>query len=127
VPQVLLNAEVAELVKRVAFGEDAQQQVVQKTLEYVERFRKYNNIQARLRGLPSANRAGSSLLIFANVQAITSIRETLQSKELSQYELAALANLCLDSVEEAKALIPTLADGRFEDENEVPPPPLAPP
>ena len=120
---MLLNAEVAELVKRVAFGEDAQQQVVQKTLEYVERFRKYNNIQARLRGLPSVNRAVLFLLIVANVQAITSIRETLQSKELSQYELAALANLCLDSVEEAKALIPTLADGRFEDENEVPPPP----
>ena len=40
----LMNAEVHELVKSVQFGEDSQQEVVDKTLQYVERFRKYKNL-----------------------------------------------------------------------------------
>eukprot|EP01051_Picozoa_sp_SAG22_P018278 SAG22_NODE_3033_length_2010_cov_1.672423_4_plen_95_part_00 len=55
--------------------------MVGKTLEYVEQFRKYNN-----------------------TQALEGIREKLDTKGLSQYELGALANLCLDSVEEAKCV-----------------------
>lgn len=36
-----------------------------------------------------------------------------------QYEVAALANLCLSTAEEAKTLIPTLGDQRFQDEEEA--------
>ena len=37
----------------------------------------------------------------------------------SQYEVASLANLCLSDVAEAKRLVPTLADGRFDGEEEA--------
>jgi hypothetical protein len=37
----------------------------------------------------------------------------------SQYEVASLANLCLSDVAEAKKLVPTLADGRFDGEEEA--------
>ena len=37
----------------------------------------------------------------------------------SQYEVASLANLCLSDVAEAKRLVPTLADGRFDGGEEV--------
>lgn len=33
--------------------------------------------------------------------------------------MASLANLCLSDVEEAKKLVPTLGDSRFEDEEEA--------
>lgn len=39
----------------------------------------------------------------------------LMQKKLHKFELAALANLCPETPEEAKALIPSL-EGRFEDE-----------
>lgn len=39
----------------------------------------------------------------------------LQSKKLHKFEVASLANLCPETPEEAKALIPSL-EGRFEDE-----------
>lgn len=37
-------------------------------------------------------------------------------KKLHKFELAAIANLCPETVEEAKSLIPSL-EGRFEDED----------
>lgn len=37
----------------------------------------------------------------------------------AQYEVASLANLCLSDVNEAKKLVPTLGDGRFEGEEEA--------
>ncbi|CAK1580283.1 unnamed protein product [Parnassius mnemosyne] len=42
-------------------------------------------------------------------------RVLLQSKKLHKFEVASLANLCPETPEEAKALIPSL-EGRFEDE-----------
>ena len=36
-------------------------------------------------------------------------------KKLHRFELAALANLCPETAEEAKALVPSL-EGRFEDD-----------
>jgi len=60
----LMNAEVHELVKSVQFGEDSQQEVVDKTLQYVERFRKYKNLyaQPRSRPWPPPPRAARSCL-----------------------------------------------------------------
>lgn len=40
----------------------------------------------------------------------------LMQKKLHKFELAALANLCPETTEEAKSLIPSL-EGRFEDED----------
>ena len=39
----------------------------------------------------------------------------LMQKKLHKFELAAIANLCPETTEEAKSLIPSL-EGRFEDE-----------
>ncbi|KAF2976957.1 hypothetical protein EK904_008143 [Melospiza melodia maxima] len=41
--------------------------------------------------------------------------QELSEKKLHKFELACLANLCPETAEEAKALIPSL-EGRFEDE-----------
>ena len=54
---------------------------------------------------------------FSN--SVTTIRASLESKGMSQYEVASLANLCLSDVDEAKKLVPTLGDRRFEDEEEA--------
>ena len=54
-----------------------------KTLNYCERFSK-----------------------FKNRATIKAIRELLNQKKLHKFELAALANLCPETPEEAKALIP---------------------
>jgi len=42
-------------------------------------------------------------------------RFQLTQKKLHKFELAALANLCPESAEEAKSLIPSL-EGRFDEE-----------
>ena len=54
-----------------------------KTLKYTQRFAK-----------------------FRNRETIASIRSLLMSKKLHKFELAALANLCPESPEEARSLIP---------------------
>ncbi|CAL8147658.1 unnamed protein product [Orchesella dallaii] len=50
-----------------------------------------------------------------NNDAITRVRTLLMQKKLHKFELVSLANLCPETAEEAKALIPSL-EGRFEDE-----------
>ncbi|KAI9560112.1 DNA-directed RNA polymerase II subunit RPB4 isoform X2 [Daphnia magna] len=75
-------------------AEDEQElsEVFMKTLNYTQRFSK-----------------------FKNRETIAAIRSLLMQKKLHKFELAALANLCPESPEEAKSLIPSL-EGRFEDE-----------
>lgn len=52
---------------------------------------------------------------FKNKETIASVRSMLAQKKLHKFELASLANLCPETPEEAKALIPSLV-GRFEDD-----------
>jgi len=52
---------------------------------------------------------------FRNRETIASIRTLLMQKKLHKFELAALANLCPESAEEARSLIPSL-EGRFSEE-----------
>ncbi|ESO92732.1 hypothetical protein LOTGIDRAFT_190227 [Lottia gigantea] len=52
---------------------------------------------------------------FKNRETIAAVRSLLMQKKLHKFELAALANLCPESADEAKSLIPSL-EGRFEDE-----------
>ncbi|XP_005110952.1 DNA-directed RNA polymerase II subunit RPB4 [Aplysia californica] len=72
--------------------EQEQSEVFIKTLNYCVRFSK-----------------------FKNRETITAVRSSLMQKKLHKFELAALANLCPETSEEAKSLVPSL-DGRFEDE-----------
>jgi len=52
---------------------------------------------------------------FKNTESIVALRRLLNDKKLHQFELAALANLCPETADEAKSLIPSL-EGRFNDE-----------
>ncbi|XP_039753663.1 DNA-directed RNA polymerase II subunit Rpb4 isoform X1 [Pararge aegeria] len=96
--ETLLISEVDMLLEhRKAQNESAEEEqefseVFMKTLTYTNMFKK-----------------------FKNKETITAIRNLLQSKKLHKFEIASLANLCPETPEEAKALIPSL-EGRFEDE-----------
>ena len=123
--------------------------MVEKTLQYVERFRKYKNLCASppspppVAARPCAARAQLRRAVDADRNAVTTIRSSLETKGMvrrpprrplraggarsragfacpqAQYEVASLANLCLSDVNEAKKLVPTLGDGRFEGEEEA--------
>merc|ERR1712147_391099 len=94
--QTLMNSEVRMLLEHRQ-KKDGQEdvelsEVFQKTLDYCKRFSK-----------------------FKNHETIVNVRTMLMQKRLHKFELAALANLCPEEAEEAKALIPSL-DGRFPDD-----------
>eukprot|EP01102_Stenamoeba_stenopodia_P015811 TRINITY_DN5454_c0_g1_i1.p1 TRINITY_DN5454_c0_g1~~TRINITY_DN5454_c0_g1_i1.p1 ORF type:complete len:147 (+),score=31.63 TRINITY_DN5454_c0_g1_i1:39-443(+) len=85
----LLYSEVAILLEhRLKSSDTEPNPVFMKTLQYVRQFDRYKD---------------------KNV--VRDIRSTLEKKGLRQYEIAALANLSPATAEEAKVLIPTLADG----------------
>ncbi|NXT00213.1 RPB4 polymerase, partial [Jacana jacana] len=100
--ETLLNSEVHMLLEhrkqQNESAEDEQElsEVFMKTLNYTARFSR-----------------------FKNRETIASVRRRVQDlllqKKLHKFELACLANLCPETAEEAKALIPSL-EGRFEDE-----------
>eukprot|EP00096_Caligus_rogercresseyi_P006628 TRINITY_DN23263_c0_g1_i1.p1 TRINITY_DN23263_c0_g1~~TRINITY_DN23263_c0_g1_i1.p1 ORF type:complete len:139 (+),score=60.01 TRINITY_DN23263_c0_g1_i1:63-479(+) len=96
--KTLLISEVHILLEHRQKQNDAAEEeqefseVFMKTLNYTQRFAK-----------------------FKNLDNIASIRSVLTQKKLHKFELAALANLCPDSPEEARSLIPSL-EGRFDDE-----------
>ncbi|GLH05805.1 DNA-directed RNA polymerase II subunit Rpb4 [Gryllus bimaculatus] len=96
--ETLLISEVHMLLEhRKAQNESAEEEqefsdVFMKTLTYTNRFRK-----------------------FKNKETISAVRNLLMQKKLHKFELASLANLCPETPEEAKSLIPSL-EGRFEDE-----------
>ncbi|KAG2183222.1 hypothetical protein INT43_006226 [Umbelopsis isabellina] len=60
-----------------------QTNVLQKTMNYVQSFSR-----------------------FTNMESVREVRSLLKESELSHFEIAQLANLCCDDAEEAKALIP---------------------
>lgn len=96
--ETLLISEVDMLLEhRKQQNENAEEEqelseVFMKTLNYCQRFSRYKNRET-----------------------IASVRSLLTQKKLHKYELAQLANLCPETPEEAKALIPSL-EGRFQDE-----------
>ncbi|CAB3987272.1 DNA-directed RNA polymerase II subunit RPB4 [Paramuricea clavata] len=97
--ETLLNSEVFMLLehrKGQSDGpEDEQElsQVFMKTLDHTQKFSRYKNRET-----------------------IASVRSLLGKKKLHKFELACLANLCPETAEEAKSLIPSL-EGRFEDDD----------
>ncbi|KAK2176169.1 hypothetical protein NP493_677g00046 [Ridgeia piscesae] len=96
--ETLLISEVQMLLEhRKQQNESAEEEqelpeVFVKTLNYTSRFTK-----------------------FKNKETIGAVRSLLMQKKLHKFELASLANLCPETAEEAKALIPSL-EGRFEDD-----------
>ncbi|MEE6523921.1 hypothetical protein FKM82_023044 [Ascaphus truei] len=96
--ETLLNSEVHMLLEhRKQQNESAEEEqelseVFMKTLNYTARFSR-----------------------FKNRETIASVRSLLLQKKLHRFELACLANLCPETADEAKALIPSL-EGRFEEE-----------
>ncbi|CAK9798492.1 transcriptional adapter 2A isoform X2 [Megalopta genalis] len=96
--ETLLISEVSMLLEhRKAQNESAEEEqefseVFMKSLTYTNRFRR-----------------------FKNKETIAAVRNLLMQKKLHKFELASLANLCPETPEEAKALIPSL-EGRLEDE-----------
>lgn len=96
--ETLLISEVYMLLEhRKAQNESAEEEqefseVFMKSLTYTNRFRR-----------------------FKNKETIAAVRNLLMQKKLHKFELASLANLCPETPEEAKALIPSL-EGRLEDE-----------
>mmetsp|Transcript_25148 Transcript_25148/g.63248 ORF Transcript_25148/g.63248 Transcript_25148/m.63248 type:complete len:137 (+) Transcript_25148:54-464(+) len=87
----LMYSEVAILLE---FSQDADAEVpemVQKTLDYVKRFSR-----------------------FDSQTAVREARKTLERNQLHQFEVATVGNLCPAEAEEAKALVPSL-EGRFAD------------
>ena len=98
--KTLLISEVHILLEhRKQQNENAEEEqefseVFMKTLNYTQRFAK-----------------------FKNMENIASVRQLLTSKKIHKFEMAQLANLCPESPEETKSLIPSLeAEGRFTDE-----------
>merc|ERR1712228_944743 len=92
----LMNSEVKILLEHRQKNDGREDmelsEVFQKTLDYCKRFSK-----------------------FKNQETIVNVRTMLTSKRLHKFEMAALANLCPETADEAKALIPSL-DGRFPDD-----------
>lgn len=97
--ETLLISEVQMLLEhRKQQNESAEEElelsaVFMKTLNHTQRFSKYKNRET-----------------------ISAVRSLLVQKQLHKFELATLANLCPETSEEAKALIPSL-EGRFEDDD----------
>ncbi|KAL6058291.1 DNA-directed RNA polymerase II subunit rpb4 [Balamuthia mandrillaris] len=99
--QCLLNSEVAILLEHrqqnaPEDSESEQSPVFLKTLAYVQRFSRYKN-----------------------KTAVKQVRTLLTEKQLHEYEIAALSNLCPETAEEALSLIPTLAKRFDSDDKEL--------
>eukprot|EP00095_Tigriopus_kingsejongensis_P001840 snap_masked-scaffold10_size831480-processed-gene-7.0 protein:Tk01840 transcript:snap_masked-scaffold10_size831480-processed-gene-7.0-mRNA-1 annotation:"dna-directed rna polymerase ii subunit rpb4" len=96
--KTLLISEVHILLEHRKQQNESQEEeqefseVFMKTLNYTQRFVK-----------------------FKNMENIAAIRSLLTNKKIHKFEMAALANLCPESPEEAKALIPSL-ECRFDDQ-----------
>jgi len=98
--KTLLISEVHILLEhRRQQNENAEEEqefseVFMKTLNYTQRFAK-----------------------FKNMENIASVRQLLTNKKIHKFEMAQLANLCPETPEESKSLIPSLeAEGRFTDD-----------
>ncbi|EFJ17163.1 hypothetical protein SELMODRAFT_144908 [Selaginella moellendorffii] len=98
----LMNAEVAKILQHKydtanQMSDDPSSQlsqVFEKSFAYVKRFSRYKN-----------------------PEAVQQVREVLSRNQLAEFEVCVLGNLCPETVEEATALVPSIAKkGRLDDE-----------
>ncbi|XP_058157165.1 DNA-directed RNA polymerase II subunit RPB4 isoform X1 [Dasypus novemcinctus] len=137
--ETLLNSEVHMLLEhrkqQNESAEDEQElsEVFMKTLNYTARFSRFKNREtiASVRSCiiwlhqlsvwastPHEPARHAGQLVFTRRPQESNPRPPiclLLQKKLHKFELACLANLCPETAEESKALIPSL-EGRFEDE-----------
>uniref|UniRef100_A0A0D6RA44 RNA polymerase Rpb4/RPC9 core domain-containing protein n=2 Tax=Araucariaceae TaxID=25664 RepID=A0A0D6RA44_ARACU len=101
----LMNAEVALILEKKyeqlqQATDDASSQVSQvfeKSLQYVQRFSRYKN-----------------------PDAVKQVRDVLSRYQLTEFELCVIGNLCPDTAEEARAMVPTLkSKGRGLDDDKI--------
>lgn len=95
--QCLMNAEVAQILeaklehlKKENPNDDPLSQVTSvfaKSLEYVQRFKQYSN-----------------------QEAVNEVRKVLKEAKLHEFEVCVIGNLCPETAEEMKAVVPSLAD-----------------
>ncbi|GAQ80738.1 DNA-directed RNA polymerase II subunit 4 [Klebsormidium nitens] len=103
--QCLLNAEVIGILEQRQHLEENNNQeftptpVFDKSLEYAKRFRKYNNLAAA-----------------------TEARKELMNRNLEQFEICVIGNLCPVSAAEAKAIQASLPDPYRKDKEGHPDP-----
>ncbi|PRQ15843.1 putative DNA-directed RNA polymerase [Rosa chinensis] len=100
----LMNSEVAILLehrydqmKQMSGDSTPLPQVFEKSLQYVKCFSR-----------------------FTNQGSVKQVREVLSRYQLAEFELAVIGNLCPETVEEAKAIVPSLkTKGRGHDDEAV--------
>ncbi|KAI5069250.1 hypothetical protein GOP47_0015551 [Adiantum capillus-veneris] len=99
----LMNSEVAVILERKyeqiqQLSDPASQvsQVFEKSFQYVKHFSRYQN-----------------------PNAVKQVREVLSQNQLAEFEVCVIGNLCLDTLEEAKALVPSLAKRSKSDEDDA--------
>ncbi|EGC40206.1 RNA polymerase II core subunit [Dictyostelium purpureum] len=87
----LLNSEVAILLEHRKLGSENEglefTQTFHKTLAYAEKFSRYKN-----------------------KTSIKQVRAALSKQNLEEFQIASLANLCPETADEAKSLIPSLKE-----------------
>ena len=88
--------------------EDEQElsEIFVKTLTYTNRFTKFKNKETIQAIRQWVSEFLTILLILLSDNVLIVPYRTLLQKKLHKFEMAVLANLCPDNVEEAKALIP---------------------
>jgi len=94
--EALMNAEALLLIDSASqLLDESQKEMVNKTSEYLEQYMKYGTGEQ-------------------GVEDVKAVREKLEAKGFTQHEVAMLANMCFESTDEAKALLPSLK-GQFPD------------
>ncbi|KAJ3073495.1 RNA polymerase B, partial [Quaeritorhiza haematococci] len=83
ISEVRVLLEVAKGRKEREGGDKAISEIMQKTIDYCDKFSR-----------------------FSNKQTVKEVRTLFPADEFAQFEMAQLANLCCESAEEAKTLIP---------------------
>ncbi|EGF82159.1 hypothetical protein BATDEDRAFT_86911 [Batrachochytrium dendrobatidis JAM81] len=86
ISEVRVLLEVAKDRKRKESGDGSISDIMQKTIDYCQQFSR-----------------------FTNKQTVKEIRNLFPDDQFHQFEMAQLANLCCETAEEAKVLIPSLS------------------
>eukprot|EP01018_Ginkgo_biloba_P037361 Gb_13169 [translate_table: standard] len=111
----LMNSEVALILERKyeqlqQMSEDPSSQVSQvfeKSLQYVRRFSRYKNPDA-------VKQVRDSVCLYCKTHSV------LSRNKLAEFELCVIGNLCPETVEEAKAMVPSIkTKGRMSDDEKI--------
>lgn len=116
----VIEEDAAELIFPKEFGEGTETLLVSEVKQLLDHRKTTNEISEEEQELSEVFKKTHSYCNrfskYSNRETIAYVRKLLaQKKNLTKYELAQLANLCPETPEEAKSLIPSL-EGRFQDD-----------